>query len=259
MEKAICSVSGTEPSQWCKSGQRNEYFASDQPPLPETQDLLRRVHIDTWTGLIAGDACKDFAEDELAMNVNDKFGRQWLRTGQGKDWLESHDMPRNPFFAPDKECSSSDPHPVLEFSNLNDSTVIADPTLPINGVIDVKNGGFTGWRLEYGAGQDPSDWNMLAQGTNSFPTPSLIYTWNLQGIQDTKVTLRLYLSNGEDNYAERRVTITLNIPTPTPLPTMTPSPTSIPPTVAPTDTSVPVIPTETPTEFPTETPKVATP
>jgi hypothetical protein len=256
MEKAICSVSGTEPSQWCKSGQRNEYFASDQPPLPETQDLLRRVHIDTWTGLIAGDACKDFAEDELAMNVNDKFGREWLRTGQGKDWLEAHDMPRNPFFAPDKECSGSDPHPVLEFSNLNDSTVISDPTLPINGVIDVKNGGFTGWRLEYGAGQDPSEWNMLAQGTNSFPTASLIYTWNLQGIQDTKITLRLYLSNGEDNYAERRVTITLNIPTPTPLPTMTPSPTSFPPTAAPTDTSIPVIPTETPTltQFPTDTP-----
>ncbi len=256
MEKAICSVSGTEPSQWCKSGQRNEYFASDQPPLPETQDLLRRVHIDTWTGLIAGDACKDFAEDELAMNVSDKFGRQWLRTGQGKDWLESHDMPRNPFFAPDKECSSSDPHPVLEFSNLNDSTVISDPTLPINGVIDVKNGGFTGWRLEYGAGEDPSDWNVLAQGTNSFPTPSLIYTWNLQGIPDNKITLRIYLSNGEDNFAERRVTITLNIPTPTPLPTMTPSPTSFPPTVAPTDTSIPVIPTETPTltQFPTDTP-----
>src|SRR6266498_2708877 len=135
MEKAICSISGTEPSQWCKSGQRNEFFASDQPPLPETQDLLRRVHIDTWTGLIAGDACKDFAEDELAMNVSDKFGRQWLRTGQGKDWLESHDMPRNPFFAPDKECSSSDPHPVLEFSNLNDSTVVTESTLPINGVI----------------------------------------------------------------------------------------------------------------------------
>jgi penicillin-binding protein 1C len=262
IEKAVCSISGTEPSQWCKSGQRNEYFASDQPPLPASQDLLRRVNLDTWTGLIAGDACKDFVKDDLAMNVNDKFGRQWLRTGQGKDWLESHDMPRNPFFAPDKECSASDPHPVLEFSNLNDSTVITDPTLPINGVIDVKNGGFTGWQLEYGTGDDPSEWNLLAQGTNSFPTPSLIYTWNMQGIQDNKITLRLYLANGDDNYAERRVTITLNIPTPTPLPTMTPSPTSIPPTVAPTDTAAPVVPTETPTQFPTvptETPTVATP
>ena len=94
-EKAVCSISGTEPSQWCKSGQRNEYFLSDQPPLPASQDLLRRVNLNTWTGLLAGDACKDFVKDDLAMNVNDKFGRQWLRTGQGKDWLESHDMPRN--------------------------------------------------------------------------------------------------------------------------------------------------------------------
>jgi penicillin-binding protein 1C len=258
IEKAICSVSGTEPSQWCKGGQRNEFFASDQPPLPASQDLLRRVNIDTWTGLIAGDACKDFVKDDLAMNVNDKWGRQWLRTGPGRDWLEAHDMPRNPFFAPDKECSASDPHPVLEFSNLNDSTVVTDPTLPINGVIDVKNGGFTGWRLEYGAGQDPSQWNLLTQGTGSFPTPSLIYTWNMQGIQDNKITLRLYLSNGEDNYAERRVTITLNLPTPTPLPTVTPSLTPFPPTAVPTDTLAPVIPTETPTQFPTETP-TATP
>jgi penicillin-binding protein 1C len=257
VEKAVCSVSGTEPSQWCKSGQRNEFFASDQPPLPASQDLLRRVNIDTWTGLIAGDACKDFVKDELVMNVSDKSARQWLKSGQGKDWLEAHDMPRNPFFAPDKECSGSDPHPVLEFSNLNESTVVTETTLPINGVIDVKNGGFTGWRLEYGAGQDPSDWNMLAQGTNSIPTSSLIYTWDMQGIQDNKITLRLYLSNGEDNYAERKVTITLNLPTPTPLPTMTASPTSEPPTAAPTDTLAPppVIPTETPTQqLPTDTP-----
>jgi hypothetical protein len=173
-------------------------------------------------------------------------------------------MPRNPFFAPDRECSESDPRPVLQFSNLNESSVIIDTSLPIQGVIDVKNGGFTGWRLEYGAGQDPGQWNILAQGTNAFPNPSLIHTWNLQGITDNKVTLRLYLSNGEDNFAERRVTITLNIPTPTSLPTMTPTatqppPTTIPATAIPTDTSTPPpIPTDTPTQFPTDIP-TATP
>jgi hypothetical protein len=257
VEKAVFSVSGTEPSQWCKGGQRNEYFASDQPPLPASQDLLRRVNIDTWTGLVAGDACKDFVKDELVMNVSDKSARQWLKSGQGKDWLEAHDMPRNPHFVADKECSGSDPHPVLEFSNLNESTVVTEPTLPINGVIDVKNGGFTGWQLEYGVGPDPDQWNMLVQGTNPFPTSSLIYTWDLQGIQDSQVTLRLFLANGDDNYAERKVTITLNLPTPTPLPTMTASPTSEPPTAAPTDTLAPppLLPTETPTQqLPTDTP-----
>jgi penicillin-binding protein 1C len=256
-EKVICSVSGTEPSQWCRGGQRNEFFASDQPPLPASQDLIRRVNIDTWTGLIAGDACKDFVQDDLVMNVQDKWGRQWLRSGPGRDWLEAHDLPRNPFFAPERECNGSDPHPVLEFSNLSDGTVVTETSLPINGVIDVKNGGLTGWRLEYGAGQEPGQWNMLAQGTNTFPSPSLIHTWNLEGIVDNQVTLRLYLSNGEEFYAERKVTITLNLPTPTP--SITPTPTSFPPTAVLTDTPIPSVPTETPSSFPSDTPTPVTP
>jgi penicillin-binding protein 1C len=277
VQMAVCTVSGTEPSQWCRGGQRNEYFASDQPPLPASQDLVRRVNIDTWTGLIAGNACPDFVKDELVMNVSDKWGRQWLRSGPGRDWLEAHDFPRRPFFAPDRECSGSDPQPVLQFSNLNDSSVIIDTSLPIQAVIDSKNGGFTGWQLQYGAGPDPEQWNTLAEGTSAAPNPTVIYTWNLQGITDNKVTLRLYLANGEDHYAERRVTITLNLPTPTLLPTMTPTvtqfpptitPTTAPPTVAPptvapptiapptiappTNTSPPpVVPTDTPGQAPT--------
>ena len=251
-EKVICSVSGAEPSQWCRGGQRTEFFAADQPPLPPSQDLLRRVNIDTWTGLIAGDACKDFVKDDLVMNVSDNWGRDWLRSGAGRDWLEAHDMPRNPFFAPDRECNASDPHPVLQFTNLNDGSVITEISLPIMGVIDVQNGGFTSWRLEYGLGQDPAEWALLAEGSNALPGSSLINTWNLEGIQENTITLRLYLSNGEDYYAERRVTITLNLPTPTP--SVTPSPTPFPETAVPTDTSVPVVPTETPTGFPTDIP-----
>jgi penicillin-binding protein 1C len=253
MERTICSVSGAEPSQWCRGGQRTELFAADQPPLPASQDLLRRSNIDTWTGLLANDSCKDFMDDELVMNVNDKSARQWLRSGVGRDWLEAHDMPRNPFFAPERECNDADPRPVLAFTNLSDGTVVTSTSLDIEGVVDVKNGGFTGWQLEYGAGQDPEQWNLLTQGTNALPSPSLIYTWNLQGIVDPVITLRLYLMNGEDFHAERRVTIALNLPTPTPPPTETP--TQIPPTAFPTDTLLPapILPTETPTEFPTET------
>jgi len=253
-EKVICSISGTEPSQWCRGGQRTEFFAADQPPLPPSQDLFRQVSIDTWTGLIAGDACKEFVKDDLVMNVSDKWGRSWLRSGAGRSWLEAHDLPRNPFFAPDRECNASDPHPVLQFSNLNNGSVITELSLPVMGVIDVQNGGFTSWRLEYGGGQDPSQWNTLAQGTNSFPSPSLIYTIDLQGVVENQITLRLYLSNGEDYYAERRVTIGLNLPTPTPSVTPTPTLTPFVATEVPTDTSVPVVPTETPTGFPTGIP-----
>jgi len=259
VEKVICVTSGTEPSNACRGGERSEFFASDQPPLPKSEDLLHRVSVDTWTGLVATDACKDFAKEDLVMNVKDKFAKQWLRSGEGRDWLESHDMPRNPTFSADRECKPEDPHPVLDFSIPKNGETIMETILPVTGVIDVKNGGFTGWRLEYGMGNDPGDWVVLTQGNNAFPQPGLIYTWDLSTVPGNQVTLRLYLMNGEDYYAEKRVTFNLALPTPTASPTL--SPTAIPPTAFPTDTSIPIFltPTETLTPLPTpETPKATT-
>ena len=252
-EKIICAISGTEPSNWCKGGQRNEFFASDQPPLPREKDLQYQTTIDTWTGLIAGNACPDFAKKEKIMTVNDPWARKWLKTGEGRNWLEAHDLPRNPFFAPDRECSSTDPHPILQFTNLSDNDVIKDIEVPIKGIIDVKNGDFTSWRLEYGIGDDPSGWTQLANGKNKFESSSLLFDWDLVDIKGDRITLRLYLSNGEEFYAERRVTLSLSLPTPTPTPTSTPTLTVTPLPETPTDTPTPT-PTETLTPFPSETP-----
>jgi hypothetical protein len=258
VEKVICVSSGTEPSDTCRGGQRSEFFASDQPPLPKSQDLFRKINIDTWTGLVANDTCKDFVKNDMVMNVTDKFARQWLRSGDGKDWLEAHDMPRNPTFSADRECKPEDPHPVLDIQAPKNGDTITQNAIPVMGVIDVKNGGFTGWRLEYGPGGDPgdNDWVVLTQGNNSFPQPGLIYTWDLSTVTAPQVTLRIYLMNGEDGYAEKRVTFNISLPTPTA--TVTPTATTIPPTAFPTDTSAPpVVATETPT--PTQFPPTETP
>jgi 1A family penicillin-binding protein len=272
-DRIICNTSGTEPSQWCQGGQRSEYFANDQLPLPKSQDLFVKTQLDTWTGLIAGDACKDFAKEEFVMNVQDRWGRQWLRSGPGREWLESQGMPRNPFFAPDRECSIDDPRPLLEFSNLHDNDTVTESSLPIRGIINVTKGDFTGWRLEYGVGNDPSEWTVLAQGTNRFENADTIYTWDMSSvlstIQGNRITLRIFMMNGEEFYAEKRVSLSLNLPTPTPTPTLTPSvtpfpttqvpPTNEPPTAAPpTNTPAPDVPTATstqppPADTPTET------
>ena len=143
---------------------------------------------------------------------------------------------------------------MLEFQNPQNGNTITETILPISAVIDVRNGGFTGWRLEYGEGQDPDDWTVLNQGNQAFPQPGLIHTWDLTGVTSNVVTLRLYLMNGEDFYAEKRVTIGLNLPVPTETPTSTP--TTVPPTAFPTDTSIPPViasPTETLTPFPSPT------
>ena len=261
-EAIVCNTSGTEPSQWCRGGQRSEFFASDQLPLSRGQDLLTETTIDTWTGLIAGNACEDFAKKERVLNVADEWARKWFKTGDGRAWLESKDLPRNPFYKPDRECSSSDSRPVIEFTNLNDTETITSSPLNIKGIINVTNGNFTGWRLEYGAGEDPSEWTILAEGRNKFENPDTIHSWDVTNIKGNKVTLRIYLMNGDDFHAEKRVFLTFNLPTPTPEPTLTPSLTPLPPTDVPTDTPIPTIPTNTlppPTVTSTPQPPTVTP
>jgi hypothetical protein len=172
--------------------------------------------------LIAGNAQLDYAKEEQVPNVTEKT-KQWLRSGDGRAYSKRMIS----VVRPDRECSS-DPRPVLEFSSPKDGSTITESPLPISGVIDTKNGGFTSWRLEYSEGND--NWTVLAQNNTSFPQPAVIYTWDLKDIKVNQITLRLYLMNGEEFYAEKRIRLSLNLPQPT---NVDPTPTTILPTAFP--------------------------
>ncbi len=248
MDKIVCRLSGTEPSNACDS-EYTEVFASDQPPLPPGKDLARRVKIDLWTGLEASDACKGPSEDQLVLNVTDKWARDWFGTEDGRFWLEDHGLPRKPFYAPDRECRASDPQPNIELK-LPDGEVVTSTTLDIKGSA-AADSGFKKWVLEYGQGAEPGSWTILIESNNPVKDGTL-YTWDLSSIGNGVITLRLTLV-GDNAEVEKRVSFSLSVPTPTPLPatpTETPSPTLIPPPTE-TPTLEIIIPTETPTETPT--------
>ena len=247
VDKVICAISGTEPSQWCPN-QRSEVFAADQLPLPPGQDLWRKAMLDTWTGLEASPGCPDFTEDQMVMKVNDPWARKWLKTEDGKKWLEQAGFSKKVFFAPDRECQKNDPHPSLAFSGLDEGQVVPGPSLDIYGIADATQN-FKDWRLEYGTGDDPSQWTTLVEANvTPVKTPGNLYTWDLRGIPDGIVTLRLYLHSTEDGYAERRIHLNIQAPIPTLSPTLTPTPI---PTVTPTET---LTPTDTPLPMPSGTP-----
>ncbi len=270
IDKVVCSLSGTEPSDSC-GNQYTEAFASDQPPLPSSKDLARRVEIDLWTGLEASDACEGPTEDEMVLNVTDKWARDWLGTDDGRAWLEDHGLPSKPYFAPDRECKADDPQPMIEIK-LNDGEVITSAMLEIKGSAGA-DGGFKKWVLEYGLGADPAAWTALTETDKPVENDTL-YLWNLSGMSNGIISLRLTLI-GDKTEVEKRVAINLSlpiptVPSPTPMatetlaPTLAPilAPTLIPtlvptliPTLAPTKTPTQIEkPTEIPTEIPTETP-----
>jgi hypothetical protein len=245
-DRVVCSLSGTEPSKWCK-GQYTEIYASDQPPLPASQDMIRHIRIDLWTGLQASEECKGPSDDVDVLNVADKWARAWFDTGNGRDWLDANDLPRNPYYAPERECTLGDPQPSLEFA-LTDGQTISTPVLEIIGSASAT-GAFRSWKLEYGLGDEPASWALLTESQNPVKNGTL-YTWNMSAISNGTITLRLTVI-GDKTEVEERVHLTLSLPTPTappPPPTEIPPPTETP-TEFPTD-----IPTATPTDIPTETP-----
>ena len=252
VQRTICTVSGTQPSKWCPS-QSEEYFAADQPPLPPEADLWRDVQVDTWTGLLASPECtSNYTDDHLAINVTEQWARAWIsQNKKGQQWARDMGFTDN-FFVPDRACTASDPRPQLQFVGLQDGQTITASALDINIVANATSG-FRSWRLDWSSSQDPGNWITLT-GDRSTPvaTPFDVYTWDLTGMPNGQIILRLYMQGDGSNYADQNIHLNLIVPTPTPMPTATPTATL---TASPTATYTP-IPTDTPTEpaIPTDTP-----
>ena len=248
MERVICEISGTEPSQWCPS-QRSEIFSADQPPLPKEGDLWQRVIVDTWTGLGASPACSDFTDEIFVLNVTDTWARKWIQNDpQGKTWIENIGFPKPITFTPSRECKADDSRPILSITSPRDGETITTSPLDIYGQVNATNY-FNFYQLEYGMGEDPVKWELLDKRNSPIGQPDKIFTWDMFEVPAGPVTMRLILYSSQDTYAELRVHLNLQVPTPTSTPTETPTPTPTP-TETPTPTTTPTM-TPTPTDTPT--------
>ncbi len=257
VDKVICSISGTEPAQGCPET-RTEIFASDQLPLPSSMDFYSKVTIDTWTGKLASGVCQDSQKSISAIIVEDEWGRRWLKeTSEGHDWLANVGLNENIRFAPQQSCSANDIRPTVFFAGIEEGQVITESPYDIYAVADVPSG-FKNFRIEYGIGEEPSAWTILAGPIDSTrPVPDRLVTWNMAELTGNIVTLRIVMNGTEENYYEKRIHVILNVPAPTPLPTATSTITPVPTeTSTPTQTTAPtsteVIPTEEPTLVPAD-------
>jgi len=251
VERVICTASGTEPSQWCPS-QNSEIFASDQLPLAKGYDLWQRATIDTWTGLLASPACNDFTENKMALNISDLWAIKWVKeSSSGQAWADKMGFKSPIFFSPTKECTENDPRPLLSIASPDTGDIIDDSPLDVYGQADATDLFFM-YRLEYGLGDDPVEWELIHKKKVPVDEPEKIYEWDVSEIEAGTITLRLYLESTENTYAEVRIQLDMQVPTPTPTPTQTPTVTSSP-TSTPTPTLTPS-PTWTPSPTPSLTP-----
>ena len=233
IDKVICAVSGTEPSQWCPQ-QRQEIFAADQPPLPASEDLWKEATLDTWTGLLATPECNDYVDKKMTLNVTDGNVQRWLRKDdQGRALVQDWGFERPIFFTPSDKCESKSPHATLSFENIKDGDTLTTNTLDIS-IIASATDGFDLWRLEFAPGNDPgdNDWQSLYESNAQIPEARNVFTWDISKVTNGKYTLLLHMENKDGGYADKKLHIEVNYIPPTPTVTATPPPTetSLPPT-----------------------------
>jgi penicillin-binding protein 1C len=263
MEKTICAVSGAEPSEWC-TNHRVEVFASDQPPLTSDQDLWQKTTINTWNGLSESDDCPDFNEEKFVMNVKDESARKWIKEdAAGQKWAKENGFEDPIYFAPERACKNGDPRAYIQLVGLKNGQTINGTSLDIYAVAYATKA-FKNFRLEWGKGSDPKEWKQLGDVIkDQYKQPEQIYTWNFKKVPNGVITLRLYMESTQGGFAEQR--IHLNIQAPSPTPTSSPMPTStatpLPPTPEPPTPMppTPVPPTPAPPELPTPTPNTPVP
>ncbi len=248
-QHTICTVSGTMPSSMCPS-QRQEYFASDQPPLSADDDLWQVATYDTWTGLLASPECtSDYTDVNLFLNVTDQSARNWIsQDDDGQKWARA--MGFNPVhFIPDRKCKASDGRPDLEFVGLQSGQTITQPSLDIS-IIANATGGFRSWQLDWNTKANPGNKKILVGDTDTpIVTATDVYTWDLSEMPNGPINLRLYMQAKGGGYAEKDILLNLDLPAPTPTPTFT-----LIPTLPPMPTSTQPAPTSTPPASPTSAP-----
>jgi penicillin-binding protein 1C len=239
-EKVICSVSGAEPSDNCPE-QRTEIFAAGQPPLNREDDLWKNVAIDTWTGLLASDACQDYVRSKPTLNVTDPWAIKWIKEDdKGREWAEEMGFGDSVYFTPTVHCAATDPHPMILFPGLSEDQTITSNPQDIY-VVAKADDQFRDFRLEFGYGDDPEEWTGLMESDTSYEQPERVHIWDLSHAEEGNVTLRVVMNSTEDRYAEKRLHLKLAVPTVTP---------TITPTFEPTATAT-LEPTATSTETPT--------
>lgn len=258
VDRTICAVSGTEPSEWCPN-HRIEFFADDQPPLPESEDLWKRVWVDSYSLLLASPECSDFAVEKLGLNIQDRWAKEWIEeSDEGQEWAEEMGFDSDPiFFVPGEACTQDSPRPIVEFTDPADGATVTTSPLSIFGRAAATDG-FRDWILEYGVGENPSSYPDIARSEEQHSDPAELTEWSLEGLPNGPITLRLAVRSETGGLATVSMQINLQLPTPTPTPTPTswptPTETTTPtPTETPTPTST-APPTDTPTATPTPTP-----
>jgi len=231
----VCALSAMLPTQACREntlpihGIRRDWFVPGVNMPTQADSWDQSVSVCKVNGKLVTPLVPDNAREDRVFAVLPEMVQAWG---------EAHGYPP----PPTEDCS--DVYQGERIATINSPSpadhLVVGQTLQIVGSAYIDD--FSWYTLDFGSGDNPSDWQPITDQRNQAVDRALLGVWNTTGLAPGRYRLRLRVVDSFGNPQESApLVVTLTAPaTPTPLPT----PTSVP-TVAPTRTLTPAPPPPT--------------
>jgi hypothetical protein len=249
-ETDVCALSGMLPTQACREntlpihGIRRDWFVPGVNMPTQRDDWHQQATVCKVNGKLATQLVPDNARENLVFVNLPQPVRAWgLAHGYAPP--------------PTEDCSDvyQGERVALIMSPGPSDRIVVGQTLQVVGSAYIDD--FSNYTLDFGAGDNPSNWTAITDQRAQAVDKALLGVWNTTGLQPGRYRLRLRAFDSFLNTQESApLIVTLNQPaTPTPTVTSTPA-TPGPGRGTPAGTGTPTPRPVTPT---TPTPRTATP
>jgi membrane peptidoglycan carboxypeptidase len=217
VEAEVCVPSGMLKSSLCQKTTRDLFVKDD---VPKEQDTWwKRVRVDKRNNLLATSRTPSRYVEERVMLVPPQ---EWLANEQGltpeqreqRKYILEWANALNIALAPTQESDASNNDDGNNQGSSDSEVAIVNPSngddvkgrVQILGRASVDN--FEEYRLEYGRGANPQQWNVITT-SNSARQLGALGTWNTSGLAEDTYTLRLVVTDedGEDHVASVTVQV----------------------------------------------------
>jgi len=233
MQIEVCADSGAQPSPACAGRTRWEIFANSAPPPGPNQDIFRTVEVDSFTGKLVNDYCRDEVETRSFLAIDDSTAYNWINnTGEGNAWAQARGLELPVMPPPTEFCDPNEPRPVvvLDFPTEN---MTVEGVLPLRGAITMPE--FNRYEVRLGTGHNAESFGqaVIVEQTQWPQGESVIGQIDTRNYENGPYTIRLVVIDNFGRDVARTVNININNPQPTAeptaFPTATPAPTLTPP------------------------------
>jgi penicillin-binding protein 1C len=273
----VCQLTGAQVSDYCRDmvnpysgirGTRLAPFDINHPPVKPEDDLLAVVQVDKFSGKLPSDVCgSQYLEERRVARVSEEPVLKWLREDPlGQQFYLTLKFDQTTGNLPSEKCTETDPRPIVKLLYPGEDNVEISGEVDLYGLVDIRNGEFDSYMIEWGVTHDPQAWGLVKDRTpERHPEgsePALLTTFDTRDKENGPVSFRLIVFDKQGHRAEmvRRVFIKNEgtpAPSDTPLPSETPAPSNTPlPSETPAPSNTPLS-SETPAPSNTPPPTIA--